>query len=474
MERTKIRLVEVELKNFKNVKYGKIDLRSKNKEYDANILGVYGQNGSGKTALIDALEVLKILTTGESLKWQVAEYINVDSSQSEMSFEFEIERENHVCDLTYSFSIERALKKATSNALHDFTEPQSIFPKICNEKLKLKFMDLSNNESGKVLINTSVKSAPFGSRENYNSLIGNDSILKKELMNEKQLSSAESRSFLFSREVISRIRKNSSDISDPKVREAARMIDLFASLANYNFFVVNTSFSGMISLNMLIPVSFNVDNGQSRVNGVMPLPLNENSEIPVQFLEAIRIIIPNLNTVLKQIVPGLTITLHTGSPYLSEKSQEVCKVEFFSNKNSKEIPLRYESEGIKKIISVLSLLINVFNHSNFIMAVDELDAGIFEYLLGELLELIQDRGKGQLIFTSHDLRPLEVLDKSFLLFTTTNPENRYIRLENIKPSNNVRSFYFRDILVGLQKENVYEHTSKAKIGAALRKACQNV
>ena len=55
---------------------------------------------------------------------------------------------------------------------------------------------------------------------------------------------------------------------------------------------------------------------------------------------------------------------------------------------------------------------------------DELDAGISEVLLGTLLHTIEETGKGQLIFTSHNLRPLEVLSKDNIVFTTTNPSNR--------------------------------------------------
>ena len=66
------------------------------------------------------------------------------------------------------------------------------------------------------------------------------------------------------------------------------------------------------------------------------------------------------------------------------------------------------------------------------MAIDELDSGIFEYLLGEILRIISEKGKGQLIFTSHNLRPLETIDKGFVAFTTTNVNNRYIRFSNVK------------------------------------------
>ena len=34
---------------------------------------------------------------------------------------------------------------------------------------------------------------------------------------------------------------------------------------------------------------------------------------------------------------------------------------------------------------------------------------MFEYLLGNILSVFKERGKGQLLFTSHNLRALEVI-----------------------------------------------------------------
>ena len=76
-----------------------------------------------------------------------------------------------------------------------------------------------------------------------------------------------------------------------------------------------------------------------------------------------------------------------------------------------------------------------------LLAIDELDAGIFEYMLGELLDIFQNSAKGQLIFTSHNLRAIEMLDKESIMFSTANPENRYIHMKNVKGSNNLRSMY---------------------------------
>ena len=104
------------------------------------------------------------------------------------------------------------------------------------------------------------------------------------------------------------------------------------------------------------------------------------------------------------------------------------------------------------------------------VAIDELDSGVFEYLLGEILRILAEKGKGQLVFTSHNLRPLETLDKCFIAFTTTNPQNRYIRMNNVKTTNNLRDFYYRDIVLGEQNELVYDLTNNSEIAMAFREA----
>ena len=108
------------------------------------------------------------------------------------------------------------------------------------------------------------------------------------------------------------------------------------------------------------------------------------------------------------------------------------------------------------------------------LLVDELDAGIFEYLLGELLDVFCTGAKGQLLFTSHNLRVLETIPKSNLIFTTTNPEKRYIKLTSVKNNNNLRDLYIRTIVLGGQNEGLYQETDKVEIGKAFRKIGREV
>ena len=91
-------------------------------------------------------------------------------------------------------------------------------------------------------------------------------------------------------------------------------------------------------------------------------------------------------------------------------------------------------------------------------------------MLGDLLKVFMESGKGQLVFSSHNLRPLEVLGKQNIIFTTANPDNRYIQLKNIRPSNNLRDCYIRALAVGGQDEKLATETDTVTIRRALRKA----
>lgn len=74
-EKSLVRIVETELENFKNVNYGNIkfvnysnaEYRAELKESDIN--GIYGQNGSGKTAIIEAFDILQHIMSGNTISY---------------------------------------------------------------------------------------------------------------------------------------------------------------------------------------------------------------------------------------------------------------------------------------------------------------------------------------------------------------------------------------------------------------------
>ena len=473
-----VRITNISIRNFKNVNKGEISFVNSRKNFKASVLGLYGQNGSGKTALIDALELLKGALCEFEIPDKFADYINVDSDGSEIEYSFDVALDETVYPVMYRLTLMRDIVQDNGNSESAIEERERYKSKVLNEVLKCQ----AKTPSGKLrmgrIIDTG-STAVFVPKSKYDLLVGGNKETSTDLLVSKKLSQKTSKSFLFSKDLLNAIRKKYSEQSrtnDEELKELTHYLALIESLVkfgNSELFVINTANSGLISLNAQ-PLVFKIHGKKTGTLGTIAVPIEEPSVIPEEMFHVTKAVIENMNIVLDKIVPGLTIAVKDLGSQLMPNGSAGKRIELVSNKNSKEIPLKYESEGIKKIVSILQLLVVVYNQKSITVAIDELDSGVFEYLLGELLRIISEKGKGQLIFTSHNLRPLETIDRGFVAFTTTNPDNRYIRLANVKENNNLRDFYYRDIILGEQDEAVYDLTNNAEIALAFREAGESI
>ena len=465
MNNTIVRIESIEIRNFKNVGYGHLDFEDSKNNCRASVLGLYGQNGSGKTALIDALELLQLALSGRAVPNYFADYINIDSEYAILKYGFKVSNQqaNCVYYVSYEVSLRRDLNHTEQNTEQlsiDECYKAVLFDEVlsysyeCGDK-KVRFSPVIDTRTAEDIV--------FIPATKYRLIIGNGNESSTSLLVAKQFASATSRSFIFSRELLNAIRKNC------KEEYHRLLVESLVFFGNFQLFVINTTNAGLISMNAL-PLAFNyAENGKASIGNIL-IKLNEPSLIPEEALNIVHNVIGCMNVVLQQLIPGLTISVKDLGSQLYPNGSPGYRIQLMSNKNSREIPLQYESEGIKKLISILQLLIVIYNKPSITVAIDELDSGVFEYLLGEILRIIAEKGKGQLVFTSHNLRPLETLNKRFIAFTTTNPQNRYIRMSNVKATNNLRDFYYRDIVLGEQDEPVYEPTNNSEIAMAFREA----
>ena len=488
-----LRLTDLEINGLKNVKNGKLNFVNKRKAFKASVLGLYGQNGTGKTALIDALHILKLLLSGKSIPDEYCNYINVDSREANLSYRFRIyvsETENYDVDYEVCLTVDEQREESFSTSV----VAEEVLPylseregnlwnslgkkkrrlEIKSEKLSYAYTD-GEKRIKKHTFLQSTRTEWIAPKKYYALLFGRKKETAERLKLISLIAKQKSQSLFFSAAFLQLLFEQLNASKTPN-DEFLFHIDILLKLANYGrteLFVLGASSTGKINLGEL-PIRYKASEKQEHgITGEYFLSLDEATELPEELFPEAKRLIQNINGVLEQIIPGLTISVaDLGAVMLMENGEgkKGRRIQLMSNKNSKEIPLRYESEGIKKIVSVLHLLIGMYNQSSITVAIDELDAGIFEYLLGEILHILSEKGKGQLIFTSHNLRPLETIDRGFIAFTTTNPENRYIRFTNIKTTNNLRDFYFRDIVLGEQNEPVYEMTNNAEIALALREA----
>ncbi len=464
MKKAIVRIKNIEISEFKNVKYGCLDLENPRKLYRASVLGLYGQNGSGKTAVIDAITLLKSVLSGQKIHAKFADFINIDAEFAKLKFELLVS--NTDANASYMAVYEFCLRKMRDDSEKNIEETNSTAEKnkavIFNEILSYSYECVDSKKKLQPIIDTTDGDI-FGPQTKYDALVGKSRAVETDLLVAKKLAAATSRTFVFSKELLAVIREKCKD----EIHKF--LIESLVSFGNYELFVINTANSGLISMNAL-PLAFKYEEKSLSAIGNLMIPLEKPTVIPQDAHSLVKKLIDNMNVVLCQIVPGLTIGVKDLGVQLLENGKVGAKIQLVSHKNGKGIPLQYESEGIKKIISILQLLIVVYNKPSITVAIDELDSGVFEYLLGELLRIISENGKGQLIFTSHNLRPLETLDRGFVAFTTTNPENRYIRLSYVKPNHNLRDFYYRDIILGEQDEPVYETTNNYEIAFAFREA----
>ena len=255
-----------------------------------------------------------------------------------------------------------------------------------------------------------------------------------------------------------------------EVRDFRNVILGILQFAYVDFNVIKVNQLGTINNNQIIPINVHKETEKEIMQAIMPLAISGVTEIPQEDYVQVKIVVDAINMAIKSVIPNLQIRLKEKMELERPDGTKAIQVEVYSVRDGKEFLLRYESEGIKRIISILNYLISVYNNEGVCLVVDELDSGIFEYLLGELLGMMHSEMKGQLIFTSHNLRILEKLDAKNIVCSTVNPQNRYIRLKGIEKNHNKRDFYIRAITVGGQNEELYDEDDLLAMGYAFRKA----
>ncbi|MGL5260026.1 MAG: AAA family ATPase [Lachnospiraceae bacterium] len=460
-----VRLTKSELKNFKNVNYGEMkyinftETEQRAQITNKDINGIYGQNGSGKTAIVEALDILQHIMSGNSVNYEEYEGMFNKENIMELNTEFYVETSNEKYKVRYELILEKIVSEKKIN-IHSENIQHWRRGATWKTKKNLKFIN------------------PFYNMDN---VIG-DEVAKIESDDEKYVSClkvlksvqnlavfcAQKNVSLFFNDIMFKSLEEKEVVGEEQI--FSDIIKSLIDFARMRFQVVKVNQLGANYSNSFIPMNIHSETENEILKGCIPLFMKGSHEFPEELYDKLINIVSAINIALKAIIPNLFIELEKKNEEINKDGMKTVQVEVYSNRDGKRFLTKFESEGIKRIISLLNYLISLYNDPSICLVVDELDAGIFEYLLGELVGVIAEEAKGQLIFTSHNLRVLEKLDKKNIICSTTNPDNRYISLNGIEKNHNKRDFYIRTIVLGGQKEKLYDDADLQDMSYALNKA----
>ncbi|MFI3244215.1 MAG: AAA family ATPase [Akkermansia sp.] len=424
----------------------------------SDILGIYGQNGTGKSSVIEALDLVVQLLKQSPITKDYARYIAKGKKMCQIRVDFLFQKGDFKAYLEYTVRLQVNQNDDNQGVQHFFA---------AFERLRYRKWDAGK---GKFLRLTELFSFDASSPKVLNNAPLQKLLLENHEENQVEIAlaiaAAQSQrcSILTSPQLV----KLLSAVKHKKVSDLLFIINALNQYALFDAIVVSNE--QPVFSNLAIPFFIRqVGKGRAML-GRIPIQLNGVALLHEHLINLLATPIENVNKVLASLIPGLQIELCNLGKELNEHGETCVRVQLLSRRGDLSIPLRCESAGIIKIVSILSALIHVFHHASVCLVVDELDAGIFEYLLGEILQTLDMHAKGQIIFTSHNLRALEMLRKESLMFSTTNPENRYIRMKNVKQTNNLRDQYYRAIQLGGQSEELYAETDRIETAKAFRQA----
>ena len=434
----KIRVLKISVKNLKNLKDGSIEFESYKNVLSGNfnfeksdIVGIYGQNGSSKSTIINAFSVLKTIFTSQSINNDFYEKIskNANACKIEISLYNEYNDCNFIYDYYLNLTKDEASGKITlsSEGLYgrkyidnEWTKNKPIFEINKRKDDLMKFISPATN---------------------LDKLSKEIEKLMPQLIYLKGQKEANNCSFIFSREFEKILLESKEFIDVGAFINMARIYSM-----HYCHLYDNREISKIAALDT-IPFFYKNESDEESDSAQAALSLFTEGKILKKYEKTINLYVDEINLVLEKLVPGTKIALMNLGDTVNEKNEACFKYQFVSLKKEFKIPLSLESDGVKKIISIVSSLVDAFNNPFAILIIDEFDSGIFEFLLGSILSVFKNKGKGQLLFTSHNLRALEVI-KDNIVFTTNDDENRFVKMPYIAKTNNLRKKYLRDLYLG--------------------------
>ena len=416
----------IEIKNFKTIKDSKI-------EFKRNLSAIYGPNGTGKTAIIEVLDIMK--------SYFINPFMKCETLEKKILKGISIGEKNLIIDIIFSidefdYKILVEFNKYTDDSLYVSREELSF--KETNSKRKFKnIVKIVNNEnllSPEIYIENSTKN--------------NFDILEKSILSHIEGGAKRFINDFANLSIyLSLIMKysNIKDIEKFSVPEKLSLVMTHFSKIEKIFLdmvIITLEEQALYNLNLLIPMNIHTN----KVHGTLAVNYRDSigniyTEKEAEILEET---VKEINSIFSTIIPNSKLSTERKITSLEGEELKVG-VNIYVEREGRKLLLDQESTGVIKLVSLLSIILYYIKDKNAIVAIDEFDIHIFEYLLALFLEKVSLYAKGQLIFTAHNLLPMEKLDKESIIISTKDEKKgvSYVYLKGASVTTNLRQKYLR-------------------------------
>lgn len=418
----------IEIKNFKTIKDSKI-------EFKRNLSAIYGPNGTGKTAIIEILDVMRSYFTNPFMK--------DDTLKEKLLKGISIGEKNLIIIIIFS------IDKFDYKVLVEFNKLNEEYLYVSREELSLK--EANSRKKFKSIARV-INSQDLVSPEIYieNSVKNNFDILEKSIFKEieggaKRFINEFSNLSSYLSLIVKYYNYNSKEKELTSFsKELTSVITELLKIQKIflNMVIITLKEQALYNLNLLIPMNIHTNNahGTLAVN-YRDSKKNIYSEREAKILEDT---VKEINSIFSTIIPNSKLSTERKVTSLEGEELKIG-VNIYVEIDGRKLLLDQESTGIIKLVSLLSIILYYIKDKEAIVVIDEFDIHIFEYLLALFLEKISLYAKGQLIFTAHNLLPMEKLDKESIIISTKNEEKgvKYVYLKGASVTTNLRQKYLR-------------------------------
>ena len=388
-------LLNFTVSGIKNIrKEVRLDFYKKtiDKEFDSEkyrIKAIYGENGSGKSALITAVKIYQDITTNENY---LSESIN------QIFLEEIVNKETRCLKIACEYLVTIGSKRLVYYYEIHIGKSDSDLYEIKYEKLMWKKGDYPNNNYKVV----------FECREGEITAIGLEDAEEKMVMQRTM-------NLLASHSMISLYPNVLQKLNPASMGDTFRVFVfniMFCALLPFRFKVYLEEEDQHELYFLRKKWKSNFFDNKSLGADLLLYEENNNIFSSVNDKMVLKENFAKYEEKVKQLTEFIKIFKHELISIDIEKKEngEQYSCELFLNYGTYRINKEFESTGIKKLIRLFDCFTAASEQG--IVFIDELDSNLNDVYLCKLIEYFMYYGKGQLCFTTHNLDPMSVLKEN--------------------------------------------------------------